>query len=371
MSPRLREYLDEKMQRFNLRGAAGYVSQPRDDQDKIYAPSAPLRRTRPMEVDLRIIGCIQSAPYDQGWLHSCTANAIASAIQFGRNAAQTTKVAGHLDPARLFIYWYQRITDSETQFTAMELEKYLYKVAELGSKGKDGQFDASDTVEGIDKHGTHRSVPMSEVYRRLQEDHGGNIRDGIRCLRRLGVCREQTWPYSLPLEQDKQAFLTSTAYIMPPVGALREGRRAFNQDFLYRRILDLGDDINTDLVGHMESALMEGYPIIMAMWFPKDVTKTFNHTNLTSDSTYMHLADSSGEYCGHTVLVVGYERYPFGIEGRFLCLQSGGRWCDNNDGYFYLPYYRFQKITGKFEDYLFGGLRAQVTDLWVISMDQI
>jgi C1A family cysteine protease len=77
--------------------------------------------------------------YDQGELGSCTANAIAAAIQFGR---RKQKLTPDFTPSRLFIYYNER---------AME--------------------------------------------HTIQSDSGAQIRDGIKSVGKLGDCAETEWPY--------------------------------------------------------------------------------------------------------------------------------------------------------------------------------
>lgn len=79
-----------------------------------------------------------SAVYDQGNLGSCTANAIAGAIEF------CEKKEKHPDfmPSRLFIYYRER------------------------------------AIEGT-----------------ISSDSGAQLRDGIKAVNQKGVCKESTWPY--------------------------------------------------------------------------------------------------------------------------------------------------------------------------------
>lgn len=119
----------------------GWIPDLPDVRDRLFrAPrkAGPL----PASADLRS-GC--PAVYDQGELGSCTANAVAAAVEFDQrkqNLAQT------FTPSRLFIYYNER---------AME--------------------------------GT------------IASDSGAMLRDGIKALAAQGACPEAMWPY----EEDKFA----------------------------------------------------------------------------------------------------------------------------------------------------------------------
>jgi C1A family cysteine protease len=107
-----------------------------DHRDHVYA--APLYRlgALPSRVDLR-----KQCPkvYDQGGIGSCTANAIAAAMEFDfRRQKQPDFI-----PSRLFIYYNERAIEHTT-----------------GS------------------------------------DSGAQIRDGIKSVNKQGVCPESLWPYN-------------------------------------------------------------------------------------------------------------------------------------------------------------------------------
>lgn len=94
------------------------------------------REMLPSDVDLRL-GC--SAVEDQGNLGSCTANAIAGALEF------LDKVDGKVTEAsRLFIYWFER-----------------------------------------------------ERIGQVLSDSGAYIRDGVKVCRSKGYCDEALWPYDV------------------------------------------------------------------------------------------------------------------------------------------------------------------------------
>jgi C1A family cysteine protease len=116
----------------------GWIPDLPDYRDRMYA--APLAALGPLppRVDLRV-----ACPpiYDQGQLGSCTANAIAAAVEFDQ-----IKQALHdvFVPSRLFVYYNER------------------------------------AIEGT-----------------IDEDAGAMIRDGIKSVARQGAPHEQLWPYAI------------------------------------------------------------------------------------------------------------------------------------------------------------------------------
>jgi C1A family cysteine protease len=92
----------------------------------------------PPKVDLRT----KCPPlYDQGQLGSCTANAIAGAIEFDQMKEQLPQV---FVPSRLFIYYNERV------------------------------------IEGT-----------------VDSDSGAMLRDGIKTVAKQGACPEPMWPYAI------------------------------------------------------------------------------------------------------------------------------------------------------------------------------
>ena len=115
----------------------GWLPDLPDARDRIYAAPVEMLGVLPVRVDLRP----QCPPvYDQGQLGSCTANAIAAAIEFDRMKQRLADFV----PSRLFIYYNERVLEH--------------------------------TVEA---------------------DSGAQIRDGIKSVDRLGDCPETEWPYVL------------------------------------------------------------------------------------------------------------------------------------------------------------------------------
>lgn len=120
------------------RGAFGWVPDLPDMRDHQYAAPQPVLNALPPMVDLT-----SHCPpvYDQGQLGSCTANAIAGAVQFDR-AKQ--KLTPDFVPSRLFIYYGERV------------------------------------IEGS-----------------VNSDAGAMIRDGIKVVVKQGAPPEADWPYDI------------------------------------------------------------------------------------------------------------------------------------------------------------------------------
>ena len=113
----------------------GWMPDLPDNRDHLYAAPLAKLRALPARVNLR-----RHCPrvYNQGQIGSCTANAIAAAIEFDRKKQKLKDFIA----SRLFIYYNER---------SME-----------------------------------HSVPL---------DNGAQIRDGIKSVAKQGACPEKEWPY--------------------------------------------------------------------------------------------------------------------------------------------------------------------------------
>jgi C1A family cysteine protease len=179
--------------RFNF----GWVPDLPDHRDLVY--SAPLQHLQqpPPSVDLR--PQFAFAPYDQGPIGSCTANAIAAAIQFDRAKMNKTP---DFTPSRLFIYYNER---------SME-----------------------------------HSIPA---------DAGAQIRDGIKSVAKQGACKEATWPYQ-PTPADPQTHLFpphSPPDTKPPAAAYHEAE--VYRAMAYFRV--------PQSLAQMKGCLVEGFPFVL------------------------------------------------------------------------------------------------------------
>src|ERR1700691_6103327 len=114
----------------------GWIPDLPDHRDHLYAAPAEVAGGLPASVDLRA-QC--PSVYDQGQLGSCTANAIASALQFEQMKQKLVQI---FTPARLFIYYNERV-----------------------------------------------------IEHTVDSDSGAQIRDGIKSVGKQGDCPETEWPY--------------------------------------------------------------------------------------------------------------------------------------------------------------------------------
>jgi C1A family cysteine protease len=116
----------------------GWIPDVPDHRDYMYAAPIVHIAKLPVKVDLRPY-C--PPVYDQGALGSCTANAIAAAMQFERHKQ---KLKPEFIPSRLFLYYNERVMENS-----------------------------------------------------VESDAGAQIRDGIKCVANQGDCPENNWPYEI------------------------------------------------------------------------------------------------------------------------------------------------------------------------------
>lgn len=119
-----------------IRSTYGWLPDFPDQRDHLYRVLRPVLRELPAVLDLRP-QC--SAIEDQGNLGSCTANALAGAIEF---LEKKDGIKNFTDVSRLFIYYNERVIEHS-----------------------------------------------------VNQDSGAMIRDGIKTLAKQGVCSEAKWPY--------------------------------------------------------------------------------------------------------------------------------------------------------------------------------
>lgn len=185
----------------------GWIPDRPDPRDRLLVtPQFANPGPRPKSADLS--GKLPPA-YDQGKLGTCTANAIAAAVQYAR---QVHGKPGDFTPSRLFIYYQQRKTEGS-----------------------------------------------------LSLDAGGQLRDGIASVAHVGVCPESDWPYdNIPGDPSTHLFPPNAQAVKtPPANIVQEAGK-------YRTISyePLAQDVAV-----LESCIAGGYPFVFGFNVYGDFTE--------------------------------------------------------------------------------------------------
>jgi C1A family cysteine protease len=147
----------------------GWVPDLPDQRDHMYAAPAEFLMTLPTKEDLRA----ECPPvYDQGQLGSCTANAIAGAIEF----EQMKQKVKSFVPSRLFIYYNERV-----------------------------------------------------IEHTVNSDNGAQIRDGMKVVAKQGTPPEADWPYDIAKFADKPPAVAYTDAAKNKVLSYQRVNRALSQ----------------------------------------------------------------------------------------------------------------------------------------------
>jgi len=138
----------------------GWVRDTPDSRDHAYAAPISTMAALPAHYDLR--NEFMPDVYDQGSLGSCTANAIAGAVQYVRRKYPQTEP--DFMPSRLFIYYNERAIE--------------------------------------------HTVPL---------DNGAQLRDGVKSVSKFGVCPEPLWPYNAaPADEITHLFPSDSRAVLKP-----------------------------------------------------------------------------------------------------------------------------------------------------------
>lgn len=207
----------------------GWVADRPDDRDHRY--DAPRVRGLPSRVDLRL-GC--PPVYNQGPLGSCTANAIAGAIQF----EQMRRHKGAEVPSRLFIYYNERAMIGMTGFDTGAPNRDGIK-----SVAKQGACDESVWSYDITKFAER---PPQRCYAAAATHRLGEYQRLAQNLQQLRGCIANGHPFVfgflIHASFERQAVITSGHAPMPAAGEAQLGGHAvlgvgyddLNQRFLVR-----------------------------------------------------------------------------------------------------------------------------------------
>ena len=242
-------------------GRYGWVPDLPDARDHVYSVARPAIAALPTAVDLT-----DHCPpvYDQGRIGSCTANAIAAAFEFDL----MKQGLADFTPSRLFIYYNERAMEGHVAY-----------------------------------------------------DSGAMIRDGVKSVKKLGVCSEADWPYDdTPATSDGGPF---------PPGA-HDGQRPPADDYvkaLQNRVTSY-QRISRDL-DHQRACLAAGYPFV----FGFTVYESFESHDVATTGVVPMPGPGESVLGGHAVLAVGYND----ADQRYIVRNSWGTgW--GQKGYFTMPY---------------------------------
>lgn len=224
----------------------GWVPDLPDHRDLLYSAIRMAPVVLPPTVNLRHL-C--SPVENQGALGSCTGNALAGALEF----LEKKDKVHFMNLSRLFIYYNERVIEHSAK-----------------------------------------------------SDSGAMIRDGIKTLKKQGVCSEKKWPY-----------LISRFAVKPSPACFKEALD--HQITSYHRLLTVND---------MRACLAEGFPFV----FGFTVYEKFESQDVARSGIVPMPTSGERVIGGHAVLAVGYDD----PKQRLLARNSwGADW--GMGGYFTLP----------------------------------
>jgi len=221
-----------------------------DKRDNLFESNYLLSVEKPLDkVDLR-----DKCPkvYNQGELGSCTANAIACAIQFDE---MKQNLLDNDTPSRLFIYYNER------------------------------------DMEG-----------------NIDNDTGASLRDGVKCINKIGYCNETQWPYNIEKFKEK-----------PEQSCYDYARK--HKSLSYKKVQQ--DET------HIKSVLNMGFLIVFGI----SVYESFESENVAKTGIVPLPEHDEKMLGGHAIVLVGYDE-----EKRLFTFRNswGEEWGDK--GYGYLPF---------------------------------
>jgi xylellain. Cysteine peptidase. MEROPS family C01A len=219
-----------------------------DERDHLFARPS-LKLVLPVELDLRS-GC--SPVVDQGELGSCTANAMGSGL---REYLEIKNQQVFVALSRLYLYYHERL------------------------------------LEGT-----------------VNEDSGAKIRDGMKVLKKRGICPEVLHPYDI------------SKFTVAPSQEAEDEAGEYKIDS-YQRLNTLND---------VKRSIYEGYPVVLGM----AVYESFESDSVAKTGIVPVPKNYERVLGGHAMLIVGYKKIKQTLH--LIVRNSWGTdWGDK--GYCYIP----------------------------------
>jgi C1A family cysteine protease len=244
----------------------GWVPDIPDQRDYLLSAVLKVPAKLPGKVDLRPL-C--SKVEDQGQLGSCTANALAGALEFLERK------------------------DNAIGLSSPEWET-LQKLGKAERPDLKRRLPSGSRVPYLDFSRLFIYYNERVLEHTINSDSGAMIRDGIKTLAKQGACSEKSWPYEVARFKSRPA---ATCY--------QEALQ--HQITSYRRILTLDQ---------MRTCLAEGFPFV----FGFTVYESFE-TQEVARTGIVNLPKPQEQVLGgHAVLGVGYDD----SSQRFLVRNSWG-----------------------------------------------
>jgi C1A family cysteine protease len=209
---------------------------------------------------------------------------------------------------------------------SIDLRKQCSKIENQGALGSCTAQALAGNIEFLDNRidGIYEDVSRLFIYyneRAVEEtvavDAGAMLRDGIKVLKKRGVCAETLWPYLI----DKFTHKPTPACYQDALNHCISS---------YYRIESLSE---------MLDCLADGYPFV----FGFAVYESFESQNVAQTGIVSMPGERERQLGGHAVMAVGYERKA----KRFLVRNSWGiRW--GMAGYFTMPFEYLETLADDF-----------------------
>ena len=152
----------------------GWIPDLPDHRDHLYAAPARELRALPSKMDLRP-NCPKEV-YDQGQLGSCTANAIAGAIEFDRIKQKLEDV---FTPSRLFIYYNERVIEGTVDSdSGAQIRDGMQTIGQQGGPHEAlwpydiAKFTDSPSANAVADGRNHTAISYQRVVRNLNQMKG-------------------------------------------------------------------------------------------------------------------------------------------------------------------------------------------------------